>query len=429
MCGKFFAAFKNLAGHFAIKHIDRAFRDNCDGTMTEVGSCSRKATGRLGLIVSRAKSCPQPPLSLGRSFFQNMVPWPLRDASGKVIRSKVLSYIDGQWVGGHPVPAGLNSISAMADMAPRRGLPTAWADYYATMPMLPLQYAYTVAYLTGKEISTEGGCEQARTWGHLSPACVELPQLDGAALEELDIFKGCVSCRYHSALAGYQIKCDLNRGKTLPELVGQAEPQSGEVELSTLNKPLPVETPVPLPRQPSAGSSGASEQAPAAVEEPSPDIPMADVDAADLDEPTSQSPEPTKNLAGSPSLPSLDQVQQDLILEADAEETAKIESEQSGIPQEIVVRATDNEDECGMPDASPAGEDDAPVSPATRSTGTSALTPRRHESPELTLGQDMDEQEEGSDDMQMEPWEIAPGRVEDSQRKSKLTPKPLCNIY
>lgn len=414
-----------------MKHIDRAFRDNCDGTMTEVGSCSRKATGRLGLIVSRTRGCPQPPPSLGRSFFKNMVPWPLRDASGKLIRSKVLSYIDSQWIGDHAVPSGLNSILAMADMAPRRGLPTAWADHYEKMAMLPLQYAYTVAYLTGKEVPTEGGCKQARTWGHLSPACVELPQLEGAALEELDIFKGCVSCRYHSALAGYQIKCDLNRGKTFPELIGQAEPSSGDVELSALNKPLQVETPVPLPRQPSCGSNRASKKAPEAIVEPSPDIPMADVDAADSEEPILQRPEPTMKPADSPSLPSLDQIQQELISDTVAEDTVGVESEQPEISHEIVVRATnqEGEDEFEMPDAPPAGEDDVPDSPATGWTSSSAVTPSRNESPEVALGQAENKQDEDRDDMQMEPWEIAPGRVEDAQRKSKLPHYQCENMY
>lgn len=422
MCGKWFAGFKNLAGHFAAKHINRAFRDNCNGTMTEVGSCSRKVTGRLGLIVSRTKSCPQPPLSLGRSFFQNMIPWPLRDTSGKVLKSKVLSYIDSQWIGGHAVPSGLNSVLAMADITPRRGLPTAWTDYYEKMPMLPLQYAYTVAYLTGKEISVEEGCEQARTWGHLSPACVELPQLEGAALEELDIFKGCVTCRYHSALAGFQIKCDLNRGKMFPELLGQPEPPSGEVGLCALNKPLPIETPVPLPPQLSSASKGASEQASGAVEEPSPDTHMEDLEAVEVDEPIIRPPEPTRDVLGSPSLPSLDQIQQELLSGSSTERTSEVEVEQPGMQPEIVVHPTDNEDEdeCEMPGVPPAVEDGVPDSPATRSTRSSAVTPSRHGDPEITLERDMDEQQEDGDDMQMEPWETAPGRVEDSQGKSKL---------
>ena len=75
-----------------------------------------------------------------------------------------------------------------------------------------------------------------------------------------------------------------------------------------------------------------------------------------------------------------------------------------------------------MPDAPPAGEDNVPDSPVMRPTRSSALTPRKYESPAILLGQDMGEQEVDGDDMQMESWEIAPGRVEDSRRKSKLSP-------
>lgn len=213
-CDKSFKSFHGLSGHFSVLHREQAFSDNCDGTFNIVGTFERHPAGPLGIVVNRRKRDAPATTRLhdkdkGKHSKKNAKASypPQTTILGKTFRSEVLNHVQTSLGRAAKVP-DISAVYKMAGMRRRRSLGEDWVNLFSKSEITPLQYAYSVVYLTGNAVGAEKRCKRRQVKESILPEHVAVPQdLTSEELDSLGPYKGCASCLLDSAIKKKQVDC------------------------------------------------------------------------------------------------------------------------------------------------------------------------------------------------------------------------------
>lgn len=238
-CRRLFKGLQGLGGHFSAGHCSSKFNDNGDGTLTKVGSYTRNSSGSSpGIVVSRhplpadappmaSPSLPVMALSQAKRQAsmngstdllqqQNEIPGdtPSREVDTGTapplnpLRRYLHAYLDpAQTQYARP------DILVMIDLPLLRYLPEAWIKYHQNSTIDIVVYACALAYLTGEEVSGRDACSSISTkpTSRLSVPCISLPEkLTAAGRQVFSTATTCVGCRYYYHIQRGSNKCVWN---------------------------------------------------------------------------------------------------------------------------------------------------------------------------------------------------------------------------
>lgn len=254
-CRRMFTNISSIAGHFSAAHSAQCFNDNGDGTLTSLCKYAMPTGSRStpAIVISQnplpanAPPAAEPNLPPGEYIKQDRVMnggnKPTRLVSNDLVQTGALRSQTGTHVPPAPpaptprtsMPSSptVNGPSAkdylhkfliptqktfkredvrqMLKLPRLRAFPEPWLNSHSGSELDATLYACALAYLVGEEVTGGEACT-ARTWqgksARLSGICIKLPPLQQGIRGKFSLTPTCVGCRYWSHRSGEKNRCD-----------------------------------------------------------------------------------------------------------------------------------------------------------------------------------------------------------------------------
>ncbi|KAF7559394.1 hypothetical protein G7046_g4756 [Stylonectria norvegica] len=390
-CRRLFTRIKSLGSHFSAGHCSNTYNDNGDGTLSKVGTYIKHGAGSSpGIVVSKNPLAADAPPTADPGFSAAQVlkgaastpslnkftprTLPQRNASSSgepnynmsVLKTPSTSEV-GTYLHSflHPAQKQFKreDIRTLLSLPRKRPLPPVWIETHRETMLDVTHYSCALAYMTGYVVRGPEKCmankmgNGERPTSRLSIPCVALPHnLHSTAKACFSATETCVGCRYWSHLQRRSNHCDWS-------------PSRGE-----RSRPIPGWA---LSRQTPA-SSVESAAVPEEVESVAMSEPM---EAEDEDKTQSDtSPEDTEPVL----------------------KPKRKHRRTRNMQGEAMVQSI----------ASPAGEEPAPETRRKRKRAVSSSA----------SGEDLAIKpvQISSADLEMEDWEVAPGRMRDEAASQNI---------
>lgn len=208
-CNKSFESARALGGHFSSGHKGTAYNDNCDGTFSKVGFYPKIIGERLrAIVVSR--------VSVNGSEEEDAIVEkpPELFTAVDVARTSPdpFTYVSGF------LPQHLDQtqflrtayIRVLCELPKRRQLPASWIDFHRNTDFGERMFALAVAYITGVEVfglhACDGGLHE--TGSRLSLRSIAVPfGLSNAHMKTHFPNESCVGCYYSAEIHGRSTQC------------------------------------------------------------------------------------------------------------------------------------------------------------------------------------------------------------------------------
>ncbi|KAJ3474197.1 hypothetical protein NLG97_g9950 [Lecanicillium saksenae] len=198
-----------LGGHFSAAHKGTAYNDNCDGTFTKVG-VYRKVLGERwrAIVVSRVSVngteeedafVESDPESFTEGDIALTYPDPFTYVTSFLPRHIDYSRFLSQAY-----------IRELCELPKRRHLPESWVQFHRDKDLSERMFALAVAYITGREVFGADECDGGlhETAGRLSRFSVIIPfELSDKHRKVYFPDKSCVGCYYSSEVNGRYNRC------------------------------------------------------------------------------------------------------------------------------------------------------------------------------------------------------------------------------
>ncbi|KAJ6781592.1 hypothetical protein PWT90_06132 [Aphanocladium album] len=208
-CRNSFETARAFGGHFSSKHKGTAYNDNCDGTFTKVGVYSKVPGEKWrAIVVSRVSSTGV-------------------DEEDAIVESEPDSFTEADVAMTSPDPfAYVTSflprhidysrflsqayIRELCELPKRRHLPGSWVQFHSGKDLSERMFALAVAYITGREVFGPDECDGGlhENGSRLSCYSIAIP------FELSEVHKkvhfpdtSCVGCYYSSEVHGRHNRC------------------------------------------------------------------------------------------------------------------------------------------------------------------------------------------------------------------------------
>lgn len=212
LCFKGFANERSLGGHFSAAHKGNAYNDNCDGTLTKVGTYPRTpGESYRAIVVSR--------ISVNGSeeeiWDDGCSPVPFTDTHVALTHPDPFTYVTSLLTTSvdHTKKLRVDYVRALCELPKRRNLPKAWCKFHEKKDISTRMFAIAVAYVTGREIFGVDMC--TTTTGAFPEPGYRLNRVCVAVAPELsEVHKrahftpiSCMSCLYYAQLTKGSTAC------------------------------------------------------------------------------------------------------------------------------------------------------------------------------------------------------------------------------
>ncbi|OAA74745.1 Cupin, RmlC-type [Akanthomyces lecanii RCEF 1005] len=219
-CSKAFASAKALGGHFSSGHKGNAYNDNCDGTLSKVGFYDKIVGEKWqAIVVSR--------VSVTGSEKENphvSTPGPFTTAHVAMTTPDPFTYVTGFLPRHVDFTKFLNTayIRELCELPKRRQLPASWIKFHRNKDLSERMFALAVAYVTGREVFGMDVCLEGlhEDGSRLSRHSVAVPFELSAAQKRLYFPEdSCIGCYYYTEFHGKEsIRCSWLAQATKIEL-------------------------------------------------------------------------------------------------------------------------------------------------------------------------------------------------------------------
>lgn len=239
LCPKAFDNERSLGGHFSAAHKGNAYNDNCDGTLTKVGTYPRVVgEGHRAIVVSR--------ISVNGSeeeVWHDGHRASFTDAHVALTHPDPFTYVTSFLTTSvdHREKLLVAYVRALCQLPKRRNLPKAWCEFHQNKDLSIRMFAIALAYVTGREIfgidmCTDGAFPEPGY--RLSQACVALAPELPEALKRLHFTPtSCMSCLYYGQATKTRTICqwqsdDMFMSRYRHRVDGNSDSEESDTEFS-----------------------------------------------------------------------------------------------------------------------------------------------------------------------------------------------------
>ncbi|OAQ97182.1 hypothetical protein LLEC1_00976 [Akanthomyces lecanii] len=219
-CNKAFDSARALGGHFSSSHKGNAYNDNCDGTFSKVGFYDRYPGQKWrAIVVSR--------VSVTGSEEENQhvtTAGPYTAAHVAMTTPDPFTYVTGflpRHVD-HTKFLAAPYIRELCELPKRRQLPASWIKFHGNEVLSERMFALALAYVTGREVFGMDVCLDGlhEDSSRLSRHSVAVPFELSTAHKKLHFPEdSCIGCYYYAEFHGKKsTRCSWLAQATKPEL-------------------------------------------------------------------------------------------------------------------------------------------------------------------------------------------------------------------
>lgn len=219
-CRKRMSELRRLGGHVFASHTGKAFNDNKDGTISEIGFYQREDGKTAPPVIVSCKPLPKNAPPPRKPWMKVSVKDKARPSIASVSSegpshpqlTEATEYLHQFLSSKQREPKRLD-IEFLRTLARRRDLPDAWLLQHNGDVLDEGHYVAALAYIVGDEVTGTGRCSQDETksTARLSDRCIKLPSnMPVDARVSFSRTPTCVGCRYWTHLQRRPNDCDWN---------------------------------------------------------------------------------------------------------------------------------------------------------------------------------------------------------------------------